>query len=319
MTSGSPVGGCVALTGATGFVGGHILRKLLAGGWRVKALTRHAAPLDDGLGSVTAVRGSLESATALAELVEDADTVVHCAGLLAARRNREFHQVNTIGTENLVRAAVASAKTTRFVLVSSLAAREPALSPYAASKREAEEVLRRLGSGLAWQILRPPVVYGPGDRATLDLFRQFSRGLVLLPASKGRFSMIYGEDLAEAVLTVLAAEGLSPQVMELDDGRAGGYGWEDLVAAVEGQLGRRVRQIAVPLPLQRAVAALSGLSAGIAGGAPFLSQGKVSEIAHPDWVCHNNRLNDLLPWRPSVQFDEGFPRTLAWYKAAGWL
>ncbi len=319
MTSDSPANRCVALTGATGFVGGHILRQLLAAGCRVKALTRQESPLGDGKDAVMAVQGSLESPKALAELVEDAETVVHCAGLVAARHDRDFHRVNTVGTANVVRAAATSARTARFILISSLAAREPDLSAYAASKREAEEVLTREGTGLSWQVLRPPAVYGPGDRATLDLFRQFSRGLALLPASKGRFSMIYGEDLAGAVLALLRAEDLPSQVMELDDGRVGGYGWEDLVATVELQLGRRVRHIAVPLPVQRLVAAISTLVAGVTGSVPLLSQGKVSEIAHPDWVCHNKRLNDVLPWRPSVQFDEGFSRTLAWYKAAGWL
>ncbi len=319
MTSVSPANACVALTGASGFIGGHILRQLLADGCRVKALTRQHALPGDGGDAVTAVQGSLESPKALAELVEDAQAVVHCAGLVAARRGNDFHRVNAVGTTNLVRAAVASASTTRFILISSLAAREPALSAYAASKLEAEEVLSREGASLSWQVLRPPAVYGPGDRATLDLFRQFSRGLALLPASKGRFSMIYGEDLAAAVLALLKAENLPSQVMELDDGRVGGYGWEDLVTAVERQLGSPVRHIAVPLPVQRLVAAVSTLIAGVTGSVPFLSQGKVSEIAHPDWVCHNKRLNDLLPWRPSVEFDEGFSRTLAWYKAAGWL
>jgi len=310
---------CIALTGATGFVGGHILRQMVAGGWRVKALTRRKEPLAEGNSAVTPVAGTLESPAALAELVEGVDTVVHCAGLVAARRRDEFHAVNTDGTANVLRAASTASGRPRIILISSLAAREPGLSPYAASKRKAEDLLRHDGDGLAWQILRPPVVYGPGDRATLDLFRQFYRGLALLPRSSGRFSMIYADDLAAAVVALLQADNLPAQVMELDDGKPGGYGWDELLAIAEAQLGHKVRRIAVPLPLQRVVAAASTAVATMTGGTPFLSQGKVNEISHPDWVCRSNLLNEAVPWKPSVGFDEGFPRTLAWYKATGWL
>ena len=311
--------GSIALTGATGFVGGHILRQLAGAGWTVRALTRRKDGLAGVGASVVPVVGTLDSPAALAELVEGADAVVHCAGLVAARRRRDFHTVNTQGTESLVRAAAGGNREPRFILISSLAAREPALSAYAASKRAAEEVLGRRGEGLAWQVLRPPAVYGPGDRATFDLFRQFSKGLAVLPRSGGRFSMIYVEDLAAAVVALLSAGKLRPQVLELDDGRPGGYGWNDLLGIAESQLGHKIRTIAVPQPVQRLVAAASGLAALVTGGVPFLSQGKVSEIAHPDWVCHGPLLGEVVSWRPTTRFDEGFPRTLAWYKAAGWL
>ncbi len=319
MSTSSPYAGCVALTGATGFVGGHILRQLVTGGWQVKALTRRKDALSEGDEAVTPVVGALESPAALADLVDGVDAVVHCAGLVAARRRDEFHAANAVGTENLLRATSAASGTARFILISSLAAREPGLSPYAASKREAEDILRNEAGDIAWQILRPPVVYGPGDRATLDLFRQFYRGLALLPRNGGRFSMIHVMDLAAAVAALLRADELPPQIMELDDGKPGGYGWDELVTIAEAQLGRKVRRIAVPPPLQRVVAAASVAVATVTGGIPFLSQGKVNEISHPDWVSRSNLLSEAVPWKPLVRFDQGFPTTLAWYKAAGWL
>ncbi|GAB4358238.1 MAG: NAD-dependent epimerase/dehydratase family protein [Kiloniellaceae bacterium] len=309
--------GCVALTGATGFVGGHILHRLAAAGWRVRALTRRPGGLAEA-SSVTAVPGDLESEAALAELVAGADAVVHCAGLVAARSAAEFHRVNAAGTARLLRAA-AAAGVRRFVLISSLAAREPQLSPYAASKREAEAALRAAGGGLSWQVLRPPVVYGPADRATLPLFRQFARGLVLRPAGGGRFSMLYVEDLAAAVAALLAAAPPSGLVTELHDAMAAGYGWDDILAVAERQFGRRIRALPVPQPVQRAAAALATLGASVTGRPAILSQGKVNEIAHPDWVCRHALLDDCISWAPAVGLDEGFSRTAAWYKAAGWL
>ncbi|WP_420347730.1 NAD-dependent epimerase/dehydratase family protein [Pelagibius sp.] len=311
--------GCVALTGATGFVGGHILRQLTAAGWQVRALTRRS----DGLGSpgpgVTPVVGGLESEAALAELVKGADAVVHCAGLVAARRLRDFDQVNHRGTARLAEIASSAPVPPRFLLISTLAARAPQVSRYAASKHLGEEALRQRGDALFWQILRPPVVYGPGDRATLGLFRQFSRGLAVIPRSRGRFSMIYAEDLAAGVAALLRGSAPGASILEIDDGRAGGYGWADVTAAAENRLGHRVRSIAVPGTVQRLAAAASVGAALLTGRAPMLSQGKVSEIAYPDWVCRTNRLNDFAFWQPAVGFEEGLSKTLAWYKAAGWL
>lgn len=314
----APDRGCVALTGGSGFVGGHILRRLTADGWRVRALARRPGALPEAPG-LTAVPGDLESETALAELMAGADAVVHCAGLVAARSAAEFHRVNAEGTGRVLDAAAAGGGKRRFVLISSLAAREPQLSPYAASKRQAEALLQQSGGGLDWQVLRPPVVYGPGDRATLPLFRQFARGLVLRPAGQGRFSMLYVEDLAAAVAALLDQALPSARVMELDDGSPGGYGWDDILAAAERQFGRRVRGLAVPRPIQRLAAGLGTLGAAVTGRPPILSQGKVNEIAHPDWVSRHNLLGDCISWSAAVRLDEGFSRSAAWYKAAGWL
>lgn len=309
---------CVALTGGSGFVGGHILKQLAAAGLQVRALTRRRDGLAETSAAVTPILGDLESDSALTELLAGADAVIHCAGLVAARRSGDFHRINTRGTARLLDAALAGGSRPRFILMSSLAAREPQLSPYALSKRQAEDCLREAAGDLNWQALRPPVIYGPGDRATLPLFRQFAKGLVLRPAGQGRFSMLYVEDLAAATLALLHQAAPAGAVLELDDG-AGGYGWEDVLAAAGRQLGRRVRALPAPRALQRLAAGLSAAGSLVTGRAPMLSQGKVNEIAHPDWVCRDGLLGDCISWRPAVGLDEGFARTLAWYKAAGWL
>ena len=336
MTAPSPAArGCVALTGATGFVGGHLLRRLLAEGWQVRALARRPGALAEKLpegAAVSLVPGDLESESALAELVAGSDAVVHCAGLVAARSAAEFRRANAESTARLAAAAGAqsasgsvpgsapvSGARRRFLLISSLAAREPQLSPYAASKREAEAALERGAAALDWQALRPPVVYGPGDRATLPLFRQFARGMVLRPAGAGRFSMLYVEDLAAAVAGLLNQDAPQGAILALDDGRPGGYGWPEVLATAEAQLKRRVRGVPVPRALQRLAAAAGELGAAVTGRPAMLTQGKVNEIGHPDWVCHPPLLGDCISWRPAVGLDEGFSRTFAWYKAAGWL
>jgi len=315
--------GTLALTGGSGFVGGHVLRALVRGGWRVRALTRRPDGLpqveSDRGGAVTAVQGDLDSPEALADLVSGAEAVIHCAGLVAARRRQDFARVNAEGTARLLDAVHAEKTVKRFILVSSLAAREPGISPYAQSKHQAETLLRRDAAGLDWQILRPPVVYGPGDRATLPLFRQFARGLAFCPAGAGRFSMLFVEDLATVAVGLLAGVPPAGRVLEVDDGTPGGYGWPEVLAAAERQLGRRVRALPVPRPVQRLAAACATLGGTLTGRPSMLTQGKVNEVAHPDWVCRPADLGDCLSGRARVGLDEGFSRTLAWYKAAGWL
>jgi nucleoside-diphosphate-sugar epimerase len=312
------VPGILALTGATGFIGGRVLARALQAGWRVRALARRPAALAPHP-ALTAVPGDLESAEARAVLLQGAEAVVHAAGLVAARRRSEFARVNAEAATALAEAAAGEPTAPRFLLISSLAAREPALSPYARSKHEAEARLRALGQRLNSTVLRPPVVYGPGDRATLPLFRQFRRGLLLHPPGGGRFSMIHVDDLTEAILAWLEAAAVPLGPLEVDDGQPSGYGWEDVLAVARRRVNRRLRAVAVPAAAMRLAALAIAGGALLTGRPAFLSQGKISEALHPDWVSRREG-NDALPgWRPRIGLDEGFARTMAWYTANRWL
>jgi nucleoside-diphosphate-sugar epimerase len=310
--------GILALTGGSGFIGGHVLRQAAAAGWRVRALARRPGALASSA-AVEVIAGDLESPEALERLLAGADAVVHAAGLVAARRPAEFERINAAATGALAELAARQARPPRLLLLSSLAAREPALSPYGASKRRGEALLEAAGTGLDWAVLRPPVVYGPGDRATLPLFRQFRRGLVPHPPGGGRFSLIHVADLAAAILALLASDAMNGVTIEIDDDRPGGYDWHEVLAAASRQFGHRVRGVAVPAALMRAVAAAHVTASYLASRPVFLSQGKVSEALHRDWVCHTGRGNILSAWRPKYDLDQGFAETIAWYIAERWL
>ena len=195
----------VAVTGASGFVGRAVVRRLVETGWPVRVLVRRCAP-DLERACVVAVQGSLEDEAALQRLVAGAGAVVHCAGLVAAPSAAAFSQVNVVGSARLFAAAAGAATRPRILLLSSLAAREPRLSAYAHSKRAAEETLWQVADqGIEACALRPPAVYGPGDQATLPIFRQLRDGLLFVPAVTGaRFSLLYVHDLADAVAHLLA-------------------------------------------------------------------------------------------------------------------
>jgi len=299
-----------AVTGATGFVGPHLIAALARHGWKLRLLIRRWTPLPSlaGVGAEI-VWGDLSDEAALRRLVEGADAVVHAAGVIKARRTMDFDAINRDGTARVSSVAA----NIPFLLLSSLAAREPQLSPYAASKRAAEEVVaRRTGP---WLTVRAPAVYGPGDRETLAYFKMAACGFALQPNRPGaRLSLIHVEDLAEA-LALAVARPLPSTVCEIDDGRPGGYSHEDMAAAAASALGRRVYPLRIPQGLIGAVAALNSLRRS----AQILTPAKVRELFHPDWVAHERGVTAATGFSARYDLTKGFRHTIWWYRSCGWL
>ena len=304
----------VAVTGASGFVGPHLVSALSRRGWKVRLLLRRWSPLPSLAGiEAEVVWGDLDDVAALGKLVEGADAVVHAAGLIKARHASDFMTVNRDGTARLA----ALAPRAKFLLLSSLAAREPGLSPYGASKQAAEEALTgRIGP---WLAVRAPAVYGPGDRETLSYFKTAERGLAAEPMGTGaRLSLVHVADLAEALALALATP-VPAAVYEIDDGRASGYGYADLADAAGAALGRRLIRLPVPRPVMAAAAGLNSLWQSLGGAIRILAPGKVAEIFHSDWVAHDRRLAEATGFQARFDLKTGFDDTVRWYRARGWL
>ena len=304
----------VAVTGATGFVGSHLVAALARRGWKIRLLVRRWSPLPSLAGvEADTVLGDLFDETALARLVDGADTIVHAAGLIKARRSSAFMAVNRDGTARLS----ALAPGARFVLLSSLAAREPLLSSYGASKRAAEEVVA--GRAGPWLTVRAPAVYGPGDRETLAYFRAVARGFAPRPnLPDARLSLIHVGDLADAL--ALAVERPPPaSVCEIDDGRDGGYGYGDMQAAAEAALGRTARTLAIPRVAMDGIAQVNRVSHALGGPVQILTPGKVKEIFHSDWTVHDRRLAAAIGFAARYDLARGFADTILWYRRHDWL
>ena len=304
----------VALTGATGFVGPHLVAALARRGWKIRLLVRRWSPLPSLAGvEAELVLGDVSDEAALRRLVDGADTVIHAAGLIKARRSSDFRTVNRDGTALVSKLA----PTARFVLLSSLAAREPLLSPYGASKRAAEEAVA--GRSGPWLAVRAPAVYGPGDRETLAYFRAVARGFAPRPnLPDARLSLIHVADLAEAL--ALAVERPPPaSVCEIDDGREGGYGYGDMQAAAEAALGRTARTLAIPRIAMEGVALVNRASHALGGPVQILTPGKVKEIFHSDWAVHDRRLAAAIGFAARYDLASGFGDTILWYRRQGWL
>lgn len=302
----------IALTGATGFIGSRVTRRLLANGCRIQALTRPASDRGRLAGlKIHWVEGALEDLDSLKRLVRDVDAVVHCAGAVRGATQAHFNRLNVEGVARLVQAVSEQHPVPRFLLISSLAARKPEISPYASSKRQGEVVLAAGSERIPWTVFRPPAVYGPGDREMLPLMRWMARGFAfILGSGNTRFSMLYVDDLAEAIQQWLLDHRPQERVFELHDGHANGYCWQDVIGTIERLGSRRVRRVHVPVGGVRVAAALNFIAARILGYDPMLTPAKLRELRHPDWVCDNTAIIRETGWKPRVSLEDGLRRTL---------
>ncbi|MDQ3144834.1 MAG: NAD(P)H-binding protein [Pseudomonadota bacterium] len=299
----------LAVTGATGFVGGHLLGLAVDDGHDVRALTRRTMKPRRG---VTWVDGALDRPDSLAALVEGADAVIHCAGVINARDAAGFEAGNVTGTAAILAAAEAGG-IARFVHVSSLAAREPELSLYGGSKARSEALVA--ASPLSTATVRPPAVYGPGDRETLELFKMARGGVIVLPPA-GRLSLIHVDDLARLLLSLAGSSTAHDKIFEPDDGRPGGWTYREFGLALGRAVGRKVVTISTP----RAVMALAARADRLVrGDKAKLTPDRAAYFSHGDWCVGPDQ--DVPPslWQPRIATEGGLADTARWYRDAGWL
>jgi uncharacterized protein YbjT (DUF2867 family) len=299
----------LAVTGGTGFVGGHLLRAARAAGCELRALTRGWRPAEPG---IAWIEGALDRPDSLAALCDGADAIVHVAGLINAASRAGFEAVNVGGTLAMIDAARA-AGVRRFVHISSLAAREPDLSDYGWSKAKAERLVA--ASGLDWTIVRPPAIYGPGDRETFELFRMARRGLVALPP-KGRFSVLHVADLCRLILALLDRPETWLRTYEPDDGRAEGWDHRHFARTLGRIFGKRAATVAMPKMVMRGAARVDRL---VRRDKAKLTPDRVRYFCHPDWVVAAEARPPSSLWTPAIRTPTGLKETADWYRAQGWL
>jgi nucleoside-diphosphate-sugar epimerase len=309
--------GLAAVTGATGFLGQHLVRALASDGWRVRILARRApiSPFWAGL-EPEVVIGGLEDEAALGRLCAGADLVAHAAGLIAGSE-QDLHRVNVDGSRRLALASQRRAPGARVLAISSLAAREPQLSAYAASKRAGEDAAREvLGEGVA--VIRPPAIYGPGDRETLRIFRAAAHA-PMLPVlhPNARVAVIHVEDAARQIVALGQMKSECGAV-GLCDARPEGYSWRELMQTAAAVLGRPRRLVRIPSGVLLALAAADMMGNGWRRRTATLTFGKVRELTHLDWGIQPH---ERARGAPAAVFDlrAGFAHTVAWYRKNAWL
>jgi nucleoside-diphosphate-sugar epimerase len=325
----------VLVTGASGFLGGHVAELLSARGDRVRALVRKTSSRAhlETLAGVELFEGSLEQLERVREAVGDVDAIVHCAGIVKARTADEFFAVNVGGTSNLVEAARSRrGSLRRFVHVSSLEAcgpsadgapvppdQEKPVTAYGRSKLAAEKVVLSAKDELPVTILRPGAIYGPRDVEIFEAFRSIQRGLLPLVGGGGAKGMwIYATDCAEACIRAIEADVPSGRTYFVDDG-CGPIEQRQMLADAERALGKKALVRAnLPVPLFMTVA--RGVEAfGRLTGRPVMLTREKAGMLLQHWVCSSETTRKELGWEPRVPWSEGVGRAVQWYRDNGWL
>ena len=301
----------VALTGATGFAGQAIMRALVAAGHHPSYLLRDVS-MQFSEPRLRPVPGDLHDTAALDSLMQGADTVIHVAGAVSARNAAAFFRTNLEGTRNVV-AAAKRCGVKRFIHLSSLAARQPQLSPYAASKEAAEHVVHAQSNAMSTLILRPSAVYGPGDRATLPLLAELMKNTATIPGtSNARFSLIHVDDFAAIVAA--AVSSVTTGTVEVDD-MDGPHNWNQLATVTRNAYSRPHRIFYVPKTAAMAVGKIVETLSGWRGQTAMVTTGKMRELYFPDWIAQAPG----WPRQSPVRLASGLVQTFEWYSKGGWL
>ncbi len=332
----------VLVTGASGFLGGHVAERLSQRGDTVRALVRTTSSRKhlEKLPGIEFFEGGVEDIDRVREAVDGVDAIIHAAGLVKARSTDEFFAVNVGGTSNLVQAARTSSrgkgggapKIKRFVFVSSLEACGPSadgsavsadqenpVTAYGRSKLAAEKVVLSAKNDLPVVILRPGAIYGPRDGEILEMFKSIQRGLLpLVGDGTAKGVWIYATDCADACIRAIESDVPSGQVYFVDDG-CGAIDLRQVCADAERALGRRaLLRKSVPVPLLMAVARGVEVFGRVTNRAVMLTREKASMLLQ-HWVCSSEATRRDLGWEPKVSWGEGVPQAVKWYRDNGWL
>jgi len=322
------------VTGASGFIGSHLVEVLLERGAHVRCLIRMTSDLKwlRNL-PLELVRGDCSDRASLKEAVEGVDIVFHLAGVTKAAKEKTYFDINAWGTENVIRACLEhNMHLRKFIYVSSQAAAGPCrdggrkkesdlcepVSPYGRSKRMGEELAIAHSHELPILILRPCAVYGPRDRDIFCFFKILSKGIKpCLSGGDRHVSLCFVHDVIEAILQAADAQGFSGEIFFVSDGHE--YRMEEI-----GDIFARVMEVTprclrVPTWMIFGIASLSEVLSFFTKRPPLLSRGKVEEIVQQNWVCDITKAKTLLGFQPRMPLSQGAKVTVEWYRQENWL
>jgi nucleoside-diphosphate-sugar epimerase len=322
------------VTGATGFIGSHLVEGLLERGVHVRCLIRRTSDLRwvKNL-PIELVHGDCINKASLEKAVKDVDQVFHVAGVTKALQEKTYFEVNAFGTDNLIHACLEhNARLERFIYLSSQAAAGPSrnggkkkesdlcdpVSPYGQSKRLGEELAMAHSHELPLLILRSCAVYGPRDRDVYVFFKLLSKRIKpCLSGQDQHISLCYVQDIVQAILLAAEAQRVSGEIFFLSDGRD--YRLEEIGDIIARAM--EVTPFSVHLPewMLFVVASFSEYLSKFTGRPPLLNKGKVEEMVQQNWVCDITKAKTLLGFEPRIPLSQGAKLTFEWYRRENWL
>jgi nucleoside-diphosphate-sugar epimerase len=322
------------VTGASGFIGSHLVELLLRQDYNVRVLLRSTSSTTwlQGL-PVDVVYGDIFDHEALGKAVTGVEYVYHSAGLTKARTAEEYFRANTTGTRNLLEACLRhNSGIQRFVQISSQTAAGPSASArpvtesdeprpittYGHSKLRAEEECLRVAASIPVTIVRPPAVYGPRDKDIFEFFNTMQRGLQPMVGFREKYvSLIHVSDLARGIVMA----GLSPasrgQTYFLSSREV--YGWKQVGDITRTVLGTRPLRVHVPVFGVYTIAAFAELFAAVSRKPALINFEKARDMVQDYWTCDGSRAYRDFGFQQEISLEEGIRTTIDWYKSHGWL
>jgi nucleoside-diphosphate-sugar epimerase len=322
------------VTGATGFIGSHLVETLLQKGVQVRCLVRKTSHLGwlKNL-PIELVHGDCNDKASLGEAVKNVDQVFHLAGVTKAIEEKTYFEVNALGTENLIHACLEkNPQLQKFIYLSSQAAAGPCqnggkkkesdqcqpVSAYGYSKRMAEEFALAHSHEIPLLILRPSAVYGPRDRDIYAFFKLLSKRIKLCLSSQDQhISLCYVQDIIQAILLASEARESNGDIFFLSDGHE--YQLEEIGDIFSQAMGITPFCIRFPEWAIFGIASFSEYLSKFTGKAPLLNKGKVEEMIQKNWVCDITKAKNLLGFEPQFKLSQGAKLTFEWYRKENWL
>lgn len=322
------------VTGATGFIGSHLVEALVERGVHVRCLVRNKRQLGWVKDSpVEFVEGNCQEKDSLEKAVKEVDQVFHLAGVTAAVKEKTYFEVNTLGTDNLVRACIENnMHIQKLVLVSSQAAAGPLrsggkkkesdpcepVSPYGKSKLLGEALALSHSSELPIVILRPCAVYGPRDKGFYALCKCLSKGIKPCFSHHDQYiSMCYVQDLVQGILLAAETRTENREIFFLSDGQD--YRMEEIGDIFSQAMGKNTMRLRLPKQILFGMAFLSEWFSRVSGKPSILSRGKVDEMILKNWLCDITKARVQLGFEPRMALARGAELTVDWYKKENWL
>lgn len=323
----------ILITGANGFVGARLCRKFLENGFHVIAGVRQTADLSELEGLDVEYRyGDVTHPETLPEMVAGVDYVIHNAGVVKAKKAEAFFKVNQQGTTNLFEAIVSSnPNLKKAIYISSQAAAGPSLdgkpvteadpphpiTTYGQSKLKGEEAALSFVDKINLLSIRPPGIYGPGDKEIFSFFQTVRNKIKPYIGNINRkLQLVHVDDLCEGIYRALIGDTKSGEVYFIAEDRA--YTMKELIDILQKAIGVKGFPLYIPGPLFKAIGLISGILFKLIGATPMLTLEKTGELL-ASWEISTAKAKKDFGFESSISFDRGAEQTYKWYCEKGWL